>query len=1255
MKNMNYRLKSLLVGGGELDLQKSCLTFPNRFAYDDTKPLYGTVELPAHSSLDFDVRFWMDSVGDFTLLPAFVQSDEICYGTASGVHVDYDDELKNMFDIGSEDDRGFVGSPKAGPYDSRGEIEINFHDYDDLWRLESGNIPQWCMNIPINKGRPFTFQYWFEDFDHFWQGRVPGQGGIRWQNNYYLTPNRQIPKMYQKGIVAPTLSNGYPVLSNSSTSPGTSLGYLFNGQNSAGVIAHYKNVTKLFNKHGNYYEFTDGKEALSLNPQTNEIIHRPGDDMFLPLPVISQLARNFWFGMDISLQFQIPDGHRVDGQDMVYNFYGDDDLWVFIDDVLVLDIGGIHPGLTGSINFTTGEVREGWIYSKEERQAHENSTLMTGTRVSTIAQKFKEAGRTWNNAVGTKHSMKVFYLERGNGGSRCGMNFRLPVVSKQKQTSITAEKVWSDNNSASRPTSVTVDLYQNNKVIANAVLNQANGWKHTWSNLVYEKDGQTFTYDVRERAVNGYTGSVQKTGSNESGWKYVFTNTLNMSYVKVQKASANPNITGQSVHYSLAGAEYTIYRDSGCKNKATYTGSLVTNEQGMTGTVAIAPGTYYVKETKPSKGFGLDPKVYTISVTGAHSSAAALVVNSTEPVRYGTGSLQKVSAKPDITNGNSVYSLEGAEYGVYADKTCKQLIHTLRTDANGNATWTNVPFGTYYVKETKPSKGFGLDTNIYSFVLTPDNATGAVRSTEPLATGTLSLSKVSALLDETTGNPNYSLAGAEYGVWKTKDCSGTPVHTMRTDDAGTAMLQNVLFGTYYVKETKPSLGFELDKEIHEITLDDGHVDVKVTSTEPLMTGRVRLIKVSDNPDMTDNNSCYSLADAEYGVWKTKECTGEPYRKVVTGEDGTFVLEQLPFGNYWVKEIKPSKGFDLDTNVYPVVLDGAHMEAVVNSVEPSQNDPMVISITKLHEGDETDTIPSLAGTQFTVWYYDNLNKDVSGTPKKTWVLEVQKNHANGLWSCSLRDKYLVKEKSDDFYRDPDTKKPVLPYGTYKIQETQHAPGYTFNGGFTNADGTVSLSAKDPYITVVDKNTTGGANLVGGNEYSATNKTVPMSITLKKFGDGKQPLAGVTFKIQSKSGYAETQPDFQSELTTGPDGTVKWSKLHPDIYTITEIKTVDGYSLLQDPIEVQLPSSFTKEQAQNSNLVDPNPDDDTDGVIWNELEQVYLVTDPVFEIDNHVTFVAPSTGGTFTWMMLFPLGLGLVGFGLLVGYVWKRKRV
>lgn len=81
-----------------------------------------------------------------------------------------------------------------------------------------------------------------------------------------------------------------------------------------------------------------------------------------------------------------------------------------------------------------------------------------------------------------------------------------------------------------------------------------------------------------------------------------------------------------------------------------------------------------------------------------------------------------------------------------------------------------------------------------------------------------------------------------------------------------------------------------------------------------------------------------------------------------------------------------------------------------------------------------------------------------------------------------------------------------------------------------------------------------------KYHFSGTTVVSLWNLKKFGDGNQPLAGITFKIQSKSGYAEIQPDFQRELTTGQDGTVKWTKLHPDIPTVTEIKTVDGYSLL-----------------------------------------------------------------------------------------------
>ena len=65
--------------------------------------------------------------------------------------------------------------------------------------------------------------------------------------------------------------------------------------------------------------------------------------------------------MDITTSFTMPSNAQVNGKDMVFSFTGDDDLWVYIDDVLVLDLGGVHSGISGSINFKTGNVQGGYV------------------------------------------------------------------------------------------------------------------------------------------------------------------------------------------------------------------------------------------------------------------------------------------------------------------------------------------------------------------------------------------------------------------------------------------------------------------------------------------------------------------------------------------------------------------------------------------------------------------------------------------------------------------------------------------------------------------------------------------------------------------------------------------------------------------------------------------------------------------------------------------------------------------------------
>lgn len=520
-----------------------------------------------------------------------------------------------------------------------------------------------------------------------------------------------------------------------------------------------------------------------------------------------------------------------------------------------------------------------------------------------------------------------------------------------------------------------------------------------------------------------------------------------------------------------------------------------------------------------------------------------------------------------------------------------------------------------------------------------------------LPNGGLSIQKQSKDTTITNGNSNYSLKGAVYGIWDNASCSGNPVTSITTDDKGYAATGDTELGvgTYYVKETKASPGYDLDPNTYTYTVVGGQTAIqnKKTSSEPPKTGEGELEKKSDNPAMTDGNNCYSLAGAVYGIWKDSSCSGEPFKKMTTDENGHAKVDKLPFGTYYVQEITPSKGFELDPEMSngkykTITITEANPKAKINSVEPAGNDPLVITINKIWNGPETPTIPSLAGTQFTVKYYDNMNKNTSGTPTKTWVLEVKKNKVNGKWMCSLRDEYLVKDKSDDFYRDPDTNAPLLPYGTYHIQETQHAPGYTFEGTWGNKDGSVSMSTSEPYITVVDKTPTGGINLWGGNEYTGKNKPHDTSIKIRKVDENGKPLAGAKFKLVDSNGK------LVSTKTSGADGYVIWDKLYPDRYYVTEIKTADGKNLLKDGLTIELPRRVTEEDIKKYNI------DRSKLSEWDKEEKCYYLFDVTYEISNHATFEAPSTGGFTDFMTFLPLVGGMAGLTGVGAVTMKRRK-
>ena len=295
-----------------------------------------------------------------------------------------------------------------------------------------------------------------------------GTGINKWTGRSVIDGFGRLP------FVKNTLVNGYPeIKAGTYTSYGTkgdctdeSLAYLFNNASQANDKqdgkAVYNNVQGLFQLKDGYYVYdsygSDGNYAV-YNPTTNsfDVYDKAGVykgdansetnlGQFFPFDSARKVFEekngqlspiritdgtndklNHHFGMSMTTEFVQPAGGKTtDNNDMVFEFSGDDDVWVYIDGVLAGDLGGIHEKATLDINFATGEVKVGHIDGANGAEKEIEKT--------NIKAKFKAAGADTTNfrdntfRDSTKHTLSFFYLERGAGASNMSLKFNLTTL-----------------------------------------------------------------------------------------------------------------------------------------------------------------------------------------------------------------------------------------------------------------------------------------------------------------------------------------------------------------------------------------------------------------------------------------------------------------------------------------------------------------------------------------------------------------------------------------------------------------------------------------------------------------------------------------------------------------------------------------------------------------------------------------------------------------------------------------------------------
>lgn len=321
-------------------------------------------------------------------------------------------------------------------------------------------------------------------------------------------------------------------------------------------------------------------------------------------------------------------------------------------------------------------------------------------------------------------------------------------------------------------------------------------------------------------------------------------------------------------------------------------------------------------------------------------------------------------------------------------------------------------------------------------------------------------------------------------------------------------------------------------------------DVVYSIWNPL--GKLQIKKTSANTSITDNNSCYSLANAVYGVYKSESDAKNDKNRVSslkTNENGWSNTIELNADTYYLKEVTPPKGYALSSAVNKItVTSGKTTQYGTNGElkDYPQNDPVNILLGKIDKEtnkNKPQGSASLEGAEFTVKYYKGLydsDPAKSGQiPSRSWVLRTD---SDGY--CDLSDAYKIS--GDKFYYDSNNII-VLPIGTITIQETKAPTGYFINNEVFVRKITPSGHAE---------------SVKTYNQPEVLEKVIKFDIKKVQAGTST-PVSGAVFRHTMPNGSTE-------DLETNSTGEITITGLASGTHKIKEIKSPDGYQL--NPNEV-----------------------------------------------------------------------------------------
>lgn len=453
------------------------------------------------------------------------------------------------------------------------------------------------------------------------------------------------------------------------------------------------------------------------------------------------------------------------------------------------------------------------------------------------------------------------------------------------------------------------------------------------------------------------------------------------------------------------------------------------------------------------------------------------MVTKTNPT--GTLELAKTSARPALSDGNDLYDLAGAVYGVYSSPECDAASEVVRltTDATGRAVAAGLPVGTYHVREITPASGFALDSQTHEVRVESASTTRLDVSDAPQADPvTVVVAKVDAETSAGTAQGDATLAGAEftvryyagsYGSADELPGQATRTWVVATGADGTASLDanhlvsgDALYtnsagdvvlplGTVTVQETRAPRGYLVtDTSLHlqrvtsSGTLETVEAFVAPAVADEVVRGGVSVPKIDHEleegvaqGDATLAGAVISIVNASAApvlVNGTEHAPGEEVMTIVTGADGTASTgaDALPYGTYRLGEKSAPKGYRLNATwsvTVSVQQDGQVVQAQTLADEVVRGAAQVAKADADLGESSAQGDATLSGAEISIYNRSESAVLVNGVLYQPGDVVAR----------------IVTDASGQAATEPR----ALPFGTYQARETASPAGYLVNEGWS----------------------------------------------------------------------------------------------------------------------------------------------------------------------------------------------------------------